>query len=139
MASVSSVALVPVSAVYPRPGALKPVAAGATTEGATGFDVEALRRVGTFQAETLREAPRAPFEQPRPEAAETGTGRGGQGSGRRPAGDSAPFLAQLLAQDQPPQRQRDPFAEAARAYSRFQEQPRTGFVLEVPAKVDVRV
>jgi hypothetical protein len=134
--SVSSVALVPVSAVYPRTGVLRPVDAGTQPD----FDAQALRRAQALQAETLRETSGEQAQEQRPDAAEAEADRGRQGSrGQRPAGDSAPFVAQLLAQDQPPPRRRDPFAEAARAYGRFREEPRVGFVLDAPARIDIRV
>lgn len=136
--SVSSVALVPVSAIYPRSVALRPVDVGAQPEAAPGIDAEALRRAQALQAATLREAPSERTPEQRRDTAETGR-EDQRSGGRRPAGDSAPFLAQLLAQDQPPPRPRDPFAQASRAYGRLQEEPRLGFVLDAPARIDVTV
>jgi hypothetical protein len=135
--SVSSVALVPVNAIPPRSVALRPVDADAQPQATPGFDPEALRRTQALQATTLREAPSGQTSEQRGDTAETGEDQ--RSSGRRPAGDSAPFLAQLLAQDQPPSRPRDPFAQASRAYGRLQEEPRIGFVLDMPARIDVKV
>ncbi|MBM3533583.1 MAG: hypothetical protein FJX60_11170 [Alphaproteobacteria bacterium] len=135
MVSSISSALVPISAIYPQSRALRPVDGGAFSEAAPGFDAEAHRQVQALRAETLREAP----SQPR-DGREAAADRNQQDlRSRRPDGDSAPFLAQALAQDQPPSRRRGPFAEAARAYGRFQEAPRAGFVLDTPAKVDLKV
>src|SRR5688572_6787835 len=120
--SVSSVALVPVSAIPPRSVALRPVDANAQPQATPGFDAEALRRTQALQATTLREASSGRTSEQRGDTAETGR-EDQHSSGRRPAGDSAPFLAQLLAQDQPPSRPRDPFAQASRAYGRLQEEP----------------
>lgn len=125
--SVSSVSLVPINAVALRPAALRPVDAGVPA----GFDPEALRQSQTFQAEQRR-------EQERTRSADSE--RAGTDAGRRQAltGDNAAFVTQLLNQDQaapkPPS-----FADATRAYSRFREEPRSGFILDQPARIDVKV
>lgn len=121
--SISSVALVPISAVAPRPAALEPVGTGA----AAAFAPEALRQ-SQAQAET--------FERTRNRESE----RFGTEPERRQTfgGNNAPFTAQLLNQGQdapkPPS-----FADATRAYSRFREEPQTGFILDQPARIDVKV
>lgn len=135
--SVSSVSLVPVNALSQRSVALRPVDAG--VQLAPAPDLDALRRAQAFQTAALRDAPGERARNPRDDAAETAREEA-QPSGRRtPLGNSAPFVAQLLAQDQPPSRRRDPFAEASRAYGRFREVPRTGFILDPPDRVDVTV
>ncbi len=124
--SVSSTTLVPINAITLRPVPIRPADA---TLAAT-FDPEALRQ-SQAQAEALREQ-----EQTRRRDNERSQARGD----RRETftGDSAPFLAQLLNQDQPPPKQPS-FADATRAYGRFQEEPQSGFVLDQPARIDVKV
>lgn len=121
--SISSTALVPINAVALRPAPARPVDAGVPT----ALDPEALRQ-SQAQAETLRQQDRAQSERPDTDAQQR----------QAFTGDSAPFVAQLLSQDQatskPPS-----FADAARAYSRFQEEPQSGFVLDQPARVDVKI
>lgn len=124
--SVSSVLLVPTNAVALRPAPLRPVDAGVRA----GFDPEALRRSQTFQAD-------------RREQERTGSidsERAGADAARRPAvsGDNAAFVTQLLNQDQAAP-QRPSFADAARAYGRFSDEPQSGFVIDLPARVDVKV
>ncbi len=127
--SVSSVALVPIN-VAQRPPALRPVDAGAPT----AFDLDAIRRAQAAQAEAPRE-PRAGEAQ----GDDTGSDRR-SGSGRQaPAGDSAPFLAQLLSQERPASSTPPSPGDVSRAYGRFREEPQSGFVLDQPARIDVRV
>ena len=137
--SVSSVALVHVTALSQRPVALRPIDAGVRIGAAPGLEAEALRQAQAFQAETLREAPSDRARQQSSDSSEASQERSSSGGRGAPTGDNTPFLAQLLAQDQPPPRQPNPFAEASRAYGRFREEPRTGFVLDLPERVDVRV
>jgi len=135
MASVSSVDLVPIGAIYSRSSALSPVDARSPS---ASFEAEPGFRVQPLQAETLREASSQQAEpQPR-NTAETQAARDRQDGRQRPFGNGAPFLTQLLAQDQPVSPTADPFAQAARAYGRFKEAPSTGFVLDAPARIDVR-
>jgi len=125
--SVSSVSLVPINAVALRPAPLRPVDAGVPA----GFDTEALRQSQAFQAEQRR-------EQERTRSADSE--RAGTDAGRRQAftGDNVAFVTQLLNQDQAAAK-RPSFADAARAYGRFQEEPQSGFVIDLPARVDVKV
>ncbi|MBL8688944.1 MAG: hypothetical protein JNL04_07575 [Rhodospirillaceae bacterium] len=124
--SISSVSLVPINAVALRPAPLRPVDAGVPA----GLDPEALRQSQAFQAERR--------EQERTRSADSE--RAGADAGRREAftGDNAAFVTQLLNQDQASPK-RPSFADAARAYGRFQEEPRTGFVIDLPSRVDVKV
>ena len=124
--SVSSVALVPINAVALRPAPLRPVDAGVPA----GFDPEALRQSQAFEAERR--------EQELTRSADSG--RADADAGRRQAftGDNAAFVTQLLNQDQAAPK-RPSFADAARAYGRFQEEPQSGFVIDPPARVDVKV
>ena len=124
--SVSSVSLVPIKAVAPRPAPLRPVDAGIPA----GFDPEALRQNQAFQAERR--------EQERTRSADSE--RASADAGRRQAfsGDNAAFVTQLLNQDQAAPK-RPSFVDAARAYGRFQDEPQSDFVIDLPARVDVKV
>lgn len=131
--SVSSVALIPISPFTTHSTALRPVEAGVPT----AFDADALRRGNTLQSETTGEA--------RPEeASDKGGGAGSRqadpqpASGRPTPASNAAFVAQLLAQDQPAERRRSPFADAARAYRRLSEEPKSGFVLDPPQRIDLK-
>lgn len=134
VSSVSSVALVPISALTARSVAVRPIEAGVVAP----FDTNALRRDQTLQAETLDQARR---DVARGESGDAGDQR--ENPGDRPGQTfrtgNAPFLAQLLAQDQPAERKRSPFADAAQAYGRFHGEPKTGFILDLPQRVDLKV
>lgn len=125
--SISSVSLVPINTIASRPAALRPVDAGVPA----GFDPEALRQSQAFQAEQRS-------EQERTRSAESE--HTGADAGRRQAftGDNAAFVTQLLNQDQASPK-RPSFADAARAYGRFREEPQSGFVIDLPSRVDVKV
>lgn len=128
--SISSVALVPVSALAARPVAIRPTDANL----APSFDAEALRRETALRAETLDQDRqennrRAGDRQASPEPAARLTALAG----------NAAFVTQLLAQDQPAERRSSPFAEAALAYRRFREEPKAGFILDLPKRVDLKV
>ncbi len=132
--SVSSVALVPVTALTTRSMALRPVELGVPAT----FDAGAPRRDQALLGETVGKA--------RPgDAGETGGGaRSRQAAsqatpGRTTPTDNAAFIAQLLAQDQPAERRRSAFADAALAYGRFRKEPAAGFVLDPPQRVDLKV
>ena len=124
--SVSSTALVPISAISLRPAPVRP--ANALVPAA--FDLETSRR-SKAQSEALRQQEQARSQDSARSQAE---------GDRRQAftGESTPFLAQLFNQDQPSPK-RPSFSEATRAYARFQEEPQSGFVLDQPARVDMKV
>jgi len=130
VSSVSSVALVPAGALAARPVAIRPADAGL----APAFDADALRRDATLRAETLDQS-----------SQESNRSAGDRQAGAEPAAgrtastSNAAFVTQLLAQDQPAERRRSPFAEAALAYGRFREEPKAGFILDPPRRVDVKV
>ncbi len=128
--SVSSVALVPVSAHAARPVAIRPVDAGL----APSFDADALRRETALRAETLDQA-----RQDGNRSAGDRQTRAEPAAGRTASTSNAAFVTQLLAQDQPAERRRLPFAEASLAYGRFREEPKAGFILDAPQRVDLKV
>ena len=136
------------AALLPRTTALRPVSAGeAGARSGTGPQIEAealredeLQRLHAPEAEShspggdgpeagrFESAPRHDEERPHP-AGETPTFPGG----------SAAFLAQLLAQDDPPDEPLDPYADASRAYVRLREERHIGLVIDVRDPVDVEV
>ncbi len=124
--SVSSAALVPISALALRAAPVRPADAGLPAL----FDPAASRQ-SQAQAEPLPQQDQAQSR----DGAQADTGAQ---SRTALSGDSAPFLAQLLNQDQPPPKQPS-LADATRAYARFREEPQSGFVLDEPARVDVKV
>lgn len=101
---------------------------------APSFDADALRRESALRAETLEQARQddsrsAGDRQASPEPA----------AGRTASTSNSAFVTQLLAQDQPAERRRSPLAEAALAYGRFREEPKAGFILDPPQRVDLKV
>ena len=124
--SVSSVALIPISPLTTRSMALRPIEAGVPT----AFDADALRRDKTLRAETIGEA--------RPGDAGSRQADSRPAPGRTTPTSNAAFVTQLLAQDQPTERRKSPFADAARAYGRFREEPKNGFVLDPPHRIDLK-
>ena len=115
---------------------------------------EALRRgardgrVGAFLprlARYLGENDQAQGEDKTAERADGAPGRGqggpaGTAGARDDQGDSAPFLAQVLAQgtDTPAETAIDPFGEATQAYAR-RAGPETSVVVDTPVRVDFNV
>ena len=124
--SVSSTALVPINAISLRPVPVRP--ADALVPAA--FDLEASKR-SQAQSEALRQQAQVRSQDSARSRAE--------GDRRQAfAGDSTPFLAQLFNQDQPSPKPPS-VNEATRVYARFREEPQSGFVLDQPGRVDVKV
>lgn len=132
--SVSSVALVPATSLTARSMALRPIEAGVPT----AFDADALRRDQALRAETVGKARAADAGETSGSASRRQAASQPAPSQTTPTGNAA-FITQLLAQDQPAERRRTPFADAALAYGRFRKEPATGFVLDPPQRIDLKV
>jgi hypothetical protein len=143
MPTISSATVLPL----PLPGA------GGTRPEVARVD-DALRRngkdgrIGAFWPRLAR----SPADDQRNGDQETstrGTDSATDGGGRRgtgqtgpiasEAGESAPFVAQVIAQDAPKETPLDPFGEATQAYARRAGPEETSLVVDTPFRVDFSV
>lgn len=131
--SVSSVALVPFGAIASRSPTVRPAEAGLPAPAARGPESEALQSSQVSQAapEGRSDTPPGHFRQ--------GSQAGTETADRPGRSDSALFLAQVFAQDRPASANQPSSADVTRAYGGFREEPKTGFILDLPERVDLTV